>query len=425
MAIDANILFQAGRPTVQLEDPLNKLAQLGQVQGFQNQNALAQIQLDQARRANAQAEGLNNLYRDSIRPDGSLDQGGLITRAAQQGYGSAIPGIQKAFADADKAKADVDKTKAEITKITAESLNTALQQGRDILTQAPNAEVGRRWVISQYNDPNVGQIFKKMGTLDQVLAQYDAQTSTPEGFAKWKQGAMLTAEQLIKQTSPDANTVLQAQVSRQNNADTNATSRANNAATNATTQRGQNMTDARQRDQNQINASGKITEASTQLRKEFEQLPEVKNFKQALPAYNGIEDAAARSSPQADINLVYGIAKLYDPNSVVREGEYATVANSPNVPERVKGYIQYVQGGGKLSQKTKDQILTEARSRMQAFEDQYTGARTNYEDIAKRSGGDPTLLFPAEQKSVIRTKTKPTDPIAPPDINDLLKKYGG
>ena len=30
MAIDANILFQAGRPTVQLEDPLNKLAQLGQ-----------------------------------------------------------------------------------------------------------------------------------------------------------------------------------------------------------------------------------------------------------------------------------------------------------------------------------------------------------------------------------------------------------
>ena len=106
MAIDANILFQAGRPTVQLEDPLNKLAQLGQVQGFQNQNALAQIQLDQARRANAQAEGLNNLYRDSIRPDGSLDQGGLITRAAQQGYGSAIPGIQKAFADADKAKAE-------------------------------------------------------------------------------------------------------------------------------------------------------------------------------------------------------------------------------------------------------------------------------------------------------------------------------
>lgn len=241
MPIDANILFQAGRPTVQLDDPMNKLAQLGQVQGFQNQNALAQLQLNQAQRANDQAEGLNRLYQKAVKPDGTVDRTALFTGAAQQGLGSAIPGLQKQFADADKATAEVDETKAKTAKSRAETLNTALQQGRDILTQANDAASGRQWLIAQYANPDTAPIFSKVGPLDQALARYDQQTSTPEGFARWKQGAMLNANELVKYTTPDANTVLNAQVSRQNNADTNATSRANNAATNATTQRGQNL----------------------------------------------------------------------------------------------------------------------------------------------------------------------------------------
>lgn len=58
--------------------------------------------------------------------------------------------------------------------------------------------------------------------------------------------------------------------------------------------------------------------AETDLRKEFADLPQVKRFNSALPSYKAIEDAAKRMTPQSDINLVYGIAKLYDPESVVR-----------------------------------------------------------------------------------------------------------
>ncbi|MCZ3133133.1 hypothetical protein NYZ18_18370, partial [Acinetobacter baumannii] len=126
-------------------------------------------------------------------------------------------------------------------KITTETLNATLQQGRDILTQANDPATARQWLQAQYANPDTAAIFNKLGPVDQALARFDQQTATPEGFARWKQGAMLTAQELVKQTMPDANTVLNAQVSRQNNADTNATSRANNAATNATTQRGQNL----------------------------------------------------------------------------------------------------------------------------------------------------------------------------------------
>jgi hypothetical protein len=149
-------------------------------------------------------------------------------------------------------------------------------------------------------------------------------------------------------------------------------------------------------------------ESEQGLRKEFEALPEVKKYKQALPSYKGIEDAVKRNTTQADINIVYGIAKLYDPDSVVREGEYATVANSPNIPERIKGYAQYLAGGGKLTPQVKAEILAEAQSRMRSYENEFVGARTNFETIAKRTNVDPSRVFPSPVSPAI------TQPAAAP-----------
>ena len=159
------------------------------------------------------------------------------------------------------------------------------------------------------------------------------------------------------------------------------------------------------------------TAAAGKLRTEFNGLPEVKNYTQALPSYKGIEDAVSRNTPMSDINLVYGIAKLYDPNSVVREGEYNTVASAPNIPERVKGWVQYVAGGGKLTPEVKGQILKEAQSRIKTYEDQYLNQATRYKDLATRTGADPTLVFPTNFKSAIAP--------AAPKAGDIVTGNGG
>jgi hypothetical protein len=162
---------------------------------------------------------------------------------------------------------------------------------------------------------------------------------------------------------------------------------------------------------------GKVGEVSTGIRKEFEGLPEVRNYKQALPSYRGIEDAVKRNTPMSDINIVYGIAKLYDPNSVVREGEYATVANAPGIPERVKGWVQYVAGGGKLTDEVKKQILTEAQSRMSTFDKEYGAARDRYSDIAKRSSADPSLVVPQDYQPLQTQKQG-----EPPQLAELRRR---
>lgn len=132
----------------------------------------------------------------------------------------------------------------------------------------------------------------------------------------------------------------------------------------------------------------KLRDAETGLRKEFDDKPEVKRYGAALPAFRAIMEASNRNTPQADINLVYGIAKLYDPDSVVREGEYATIANSQAIPEKIKGEAQRLMGGGRLTPTTKAELRREAEGRIRALEDEYEKAAESYSDIASRSGAN-------------------------------------
>jgi len=132
---------------------------------------------------------------------------------------------------------------------------------------------------------------------------------------------------------------------------------------------------------------------TTDLRKEFESLDPVQKYRKAYPAYEAVRDAAQRSTPQSDINLVYGIAKLYDPESVVREGEYNTIANSQAIPQRIKGIAQQLQSKGKLTPETKNQLLNEAEGRIKTFESQYAGVRSQYQDIATRNNLAPADVF--------------------------------
>lgn len=176
-------------------------------------------------------------------------------------------------------------------------------------------------------------------------------------------------------------------------------------ANNQVTIRGQNMVDARARDANKISAEGNVIKAETEVRKEFNDLPEVKNYKMAFPAYKAISEAATRSNPQADISLIYGLAKLYDPTSVVREGEYNTIANSQAIPEWLKGQAQAVMGGGRLTPETKRQIMTEATGRVVTYQTEFEKARKTYESVVKDRGGDPAKVFTPVGEKVNQPKT--------------------
>jgi hypothetical protein len=204
MAIDANILFQAGRPTVQLDDPLNKLAQLGQVQGFQNQNALAQLQLKQAQQQDQDRTALAGAYQGAVDPTtGKVDYAKVTGNLANAGAGAAIPGVQKSAAEAAKAQREEE----------AAQFNLAHQKTTALLNIVGSATDQRSYDLAKQNAAAMGL------DVSSAPAQFDP--AYVQAFGQ----QVLTAQQRIENAAKDRGLNIQ-----QQQADEQArNNRANNA----------------------------------------------------------------------------------------------------------------------------------------------------------------------------------------------------
>lgn len=132
----------------------------------------------------------------------------------------------------------------------------------------------------------------------------------------------------------------------------------------------------------------------TDLRKEIQQLPNYKAYQQAAPVYSSMIDTAKTDSKASDLNLVYGLGKIMDPNSVVREGEMVMVNNTSSLPDWLMGAINSVNGGSKLEPATRSAILREANSRMTAYRGVLDNDLGQYRGIISRRGMNEQDVLP-------------------------------
>jgi hypothetical protein len=130
------------------------------------------------------------------------------------------------------------------------------------------------------------------------------------------------------------------------------------------------------------------------LRKEIQGLPSYKNLSQAAPIYKSMAETADRDSRASDLNLVYGLGKIMDPGSVVREGEMVMVKNTASLPDWLLGSINSLNGGQALLPETRNAIMQEAYSRMQSYEDLFSQDTQMYRGIAGKRGMDPADVIP-------------------------------
>ena len=360
MAIDTSIFSQIRQP--EAPNLLGQYAQFQQLQAQQDQNRLAQLAFQDRERQQADQMRLRGIY--AANPDGGAGLENALLRG-----GFADQALKFGTDRRANAKSDADTQATQIA--TATKKLEAVGQGLGFLKDNPSIENAQALIAT----------WQKAGLMTPEEAQQKlvefGRDPTPQGVQRLAlmgyQGALSAKDQLDQYTTQNngattsiiATSPVTGQVriasTTQNTVSPDAQLQSQTSTANNIRTTGAMLENARAtRDAAKISSGVKNEQ---DLRKEFEGLPEVKSYKQAFPALAAIRDAAKRNTTQSDINIVYGLAKLYDPNSVVREGEYATVANSPNIPERLKGYAQYLQGGGRLTPEVKAQILAEAEGR--------------------------------------------------------------
>jgi hypothetical protein len=174
------------------------------------------------------------------------------------------------------------------------------------------------------------------------------------------------------------------------------------------------------------------------LRKEFDARAEVKGFKEVAVAFGSAMKAADNRA--GDLNIVYALAKTFDPGSVVREGESVMVVSATNLPGRVEGLLNYVAGGGQLGPTQRRELLAELNTRAMQWKSLYDTAYQQTYDITSRRDLNVRNVVPdrldlpefkpvpinrPEPPPAQQQPRRPGQPAAPPGRPPLDDIFGG
>ena len=155
------------------------------------------------------------------------------------------------------------------------------------------------------------------------------------------------------------------------------------------------------------------------IRKEF--ATQSKDFLTIRDSYKRILSVGREISAAGDMALIFNYMKMLDPNSVVRETEYATAANAAGVPERIRAYWNRLMTGERLGPDQRVDFINRAHDLFDAQRGSQMALESEYKRIAGQSKVDPTLVAPdfiGDLRSFnARDKTTSTD-----DAVRLLKK---
>jgi len=131
------------------------------------------------------------------------------------------------------------------------------------------------------------------------------------------------------------------------------------------------------------------------LADDFNRIKSVGDYREVLPMVAAIKDAATRNNKVADLNMVYGLAKLYDPTGVVRTGDADQIYRSQSIPDWLKGYVSSMQGGSGFTPEMRQRIIAEAEGRLATHKEQYDALASQFTQRAKQYGLNPDNILMA------------------------------
>jgi hypothetical protein len=232
------MIAQGVRP-VQIESPVNQMAQFEQIRSAQQTNMLRQEQMAALQREREQLQTLNRLYGEAYNPTtGRVDETKLYSGLAQGGLGSQIPGLQK-------AELEREKTRFATSKEQSEAILKRLDVKRTQLDGVSTADAYVNWALSSFDDPLLGPTLREIGsTPEKVMERINQAAQQPNALQNLIEESKLGSDkfaQLVKDRAGQLITV------RGQNKQAETTRRGQDIQA-KTSRRAQDITDRRERD---------------------------------------------------------------------------------------------------------------------------------------------------------------------------------
>lgn len=367
-----------GTQGVQLPDPVKQFATVQTLGDLARRGRMGALEEEETRRKLDASRAYEAALPELIDKQFSAE---AVAQAARANPSAAALMLKEADARR-KARLEEAKGVAEVGKLRSETRvkDLAIVSG---LAQATldDPESGPRQVQT---------IVRQMADMGHDPRAFGDWQQDPRGWLKAAAAASIDAAKAIElkgQAEARAETGRHNRATEDHQAATLEETKANNAAgrgfqwaTLKETQENNQRVDARARDHNAIARSGNVGKGTTDLRKEFNDLPEVKSYKTVIPVLKSVQNAPDTTA--GDLDVIYGVGKILDPTSVVREGEMSLVIKSGSPIERALGAMGYVVGRGRLTPAMRNKLVGMLEGRVGEIEAQYNAARQTYERAA-------------------------------------------
>jgi hypothetical protein len=204
MPINPNIALAV--KGIELQDPLAQYGRVAAIQGAQQQNQLAQMQMQQVQREQESTNALNRAYAEAYNPQtGEVDVNKLRGSLSTGGFGSKLPGIEKGLLELGEAKTKQQKAQTDL-------LDSKLKQSRQFLEtidpSSPNAaEAYMQWHKANHADPVIGKALEARGiTVDQSMQRIQQLLNTPGGLNRLINESKLGTEKFMELNKPQLST---------------------------------------------------------------------------------------------------------------------------------------------------------------------------------------------------------------------------
>lgn len=112
------------------------------------------------------------------------------------------------------------------------------------------------------------------------------------------------------------------------------------------------------------------------------------DFTAIANSWDRIAASANDVSAAGDLALIFNFMKMLDPGSTVREGEFATAANTAGVPDRISAQYNKILTGERLAEPQRADFLNQAQNIFGASSDRADKITEEYVRVAERAGLD-------------------------------------
>ena len=205
-----NPAISLGVRGLELQDPLVQYGRVAAIQSAQQQNQLAQLQMQQAQREQESTNALNRAYAEAYNPaTGDVDINKLRQSVASSGFGSRLPDIEKKLGEVQSQRLTQKKLQGEIAGQEAGLIDTKLKQARSFLdilnpTDPTAPQKYLAWTEANFRDPVLGPLLTSRGvTADQLREQLgQAVQQGPQAFADLLNRTRLGADRFLELNKP-------------------------------------------------------------------------------------------------------------------------------------------------------------------------------------------------------------------------------